>query len=56
MWWRPLRALKRGQAPPPHQFHLLIPSMLLEIALASYASEMCIEEFRVSARLNRPAR
>jgi hypothetical protein len=32
MWWRRLRVLKRGQALPPHQFHLLIPSRLLKIA------------------------
>jgi hypothetical protein len=35
MWWRPLRAQKRGQAPPPHQFLLLILGMLLEIALVA---------------------
>ena len=24
MWWRPLRALQWGQAPPPHQFLTLL--------------------------------
>jgi hypothetical protein len=39
MWWRRLRALKRGQAPPPHLFLLLIPSILLEIALGGCSFE-----------------
>jgi hypothetical protein len=32
MWWRGLPP-QRPQRAPPHQFHLLIPSLLLEIAL-----------------------